>query len=90
MKLKHETSSKTNGTVRDSQPKHTLGDSCGILQCPKKSTTVSDYADITDDLLLDSSTFNDLSDLEGDKLTESEQVMNGEKAEPVIIERKYS
>lgn len=93
MKLKHETSSKTNGIgsiVRDSQPKRTLGDRYGILQCPKKSTTVSDYADITDDLLLDSSTFNDLSDLEGDKLTESEQVMDGEKAEPVIIESKYS
>ena len=76
--------------LRDSQPKHTLGDSCGILQCPKKRTTVSNYADITDDLLLDSSAFNDLSDLEGDKLTGSEQAMSGEKAEPVIIESKYS
>ena len=51
--------------------------------------TVSDYADITDDLLLDSSlfSFGDLSDVvDGKNTTGKRQSMDGE---PIIVESEY-
>ena len=90
IELKGETSSLIKGASntlsQDSQLEHTLGDSGGILHFPK---TVSDYADITDELLLDSSLFSfcNLSDMDGEKSTEKGQIMDGE---PIIIESEYN
>ena len=74
----------SNTLSQDSLLEHTLSDG----DFPK---TVSDYADITDELHLDSSmfSFHDLSDIvDGEKLitTEKGQIMDGE---PIIIENEY-
>ena len=92
-KVKGETSSLVTGasnTSQNSQLQHSPSDhdsdGIGTLHFPR---TVSNYADITDDLLLDSSlfSFDDLSDgLDGKKSTGKGQSMDGE---PIIIESEY-
>jgi hypothetical protein len=89
-KLAQDKENKTASTkLKDSQLEHTLSDSGGALHFPK-TAAVSDYADITDDLILDSSLFShgDLSDIEdGEKSTEKGRSMDGE---PIIIESEYN
>ena len=92
-KVKGETSSLVTGasnTSQNSQLQHSPSDhdsdGIGTLHFPR---TVSNYADITDDLLLDSSlfSFDDLSDgLDGKKSTGKGQSMDGE---PILIESEY-
>ena len=83
-KLRGKISSGVKGasnTSQDSQLEHTLSDG----DFPK---TVSDYADITDELHLDSSMFSFHDIVDGEKLiaTEKGQIMDGE---PIIIESEY-
>lgn len=88
-KLAQDEENKTVSTkLTDSQLQHILSDGGGKLHVPK---TVSDYADITDDLLLDSSlfSFGDLSDItvDGEKSAEKGQITDGE---PITIESEYN
>ena len=71
----------SNTLSQDSQLEHTLSDG----DFPK---TVSDYADITDELHLDSSMFSFHDIVDGEKLiaTEKGQIMDGK---PIIIESEY-
>ena len=83
-KLAQEENKAASTKMKDSQLEHTLSDSGGTLH-----KTVSDYAEITDDLLLDSSlfSFGDSSDIvDGEKSTDKGQIMDGE---PIIIESEY-
>ena len=83
-KLAQEENKAASTKMKDSQLEHTLSDSGGTLH-----KTVSDYAEITDDLLLDSSlfSFGDSSDIvDGEKSTDKGQIMDGE---PITIESEY-